>query len=232
MIWVANQLVGCRFENNPDNANGDVFTEIGSVSYRDGASGREVDLSASGALIEMVDENYVGSQLHGAGAVTIAAWVEVTTIAPDRQTIVSIPNHFPSSGAGIIMEIRDNNGLEIRGRSRGGISDPNQNLRVQDVFAVGEKYYCVGVWNFANKELILYVNGEEIGRETNISWPTSTYSHTSGDTPHPCTIGAHFARFNAPRYFSGYIDELSIYRTGLNFFDIKRIMHGLHPLNG
>ena len=229
MIWAKEQVVGCRFENTPNNENGDVFTEVGSVAYRDGAYGREVDFSASGARIEMVDENYVGNKIHRAAAVTISLWAEVTTIAPDRQAIISIPNHFPSAGAGVIMEVRDNNALEIRSRSRGTLTTTNEALRIQNVFTVGEKYHCVGICDYWNSRLILYVNGQEIGMRTGLSWPTSEYSHTTGNTGDPCMIGAHW---DGSRHFSGYIDELNIYRTALNDSDIQRLYHGMHPLNG
>ena len=235
MIWTKNQIIGCRFENSLNSADGEQFTANGTISYGDGFFGKELDLTSSGSFVELGGINTIGNKIDGAKAITISMFVTPTTLSPSRQDILYIPNYFPTNrGAGLIFGIRNNTSFDIRGRSRGisTSNNVNENLSVSNVFSVSIRHHLVGIFDFENKELVAYVNGVEVGIADNLGWLDDEYSHSAtGGSGQAACLGAD-ANLAGSNKFTGFVDEFQVWRTRLSESDIKRIYHGLHPLNG
>ena len=222
MIWTPNQIIGCRFENSPNNANGDTFTEVGAVSYEDGPVGRQLDISAANAYVEM-GNNYVGPKYHGAEAITISGWYTPTANIARGDCFYTVM----FNRAAINISMRN---LSLRVSARSISSEGGGALEYAYDFQLHETAHVSIIISFSGKYIRSYVNGQFYDEATGLGFSSNTYQHTNpNDINRIDTIGADMGGGNINRE---KIDELRVWKKEISPSDLKRVYHGLHPLNG
>ena len=227
MIWTPNQIIGCRFENSPNNANGDVFTEAGGLVYETGVMGMQANLASSNARI-LLGTNYIGHKMQGKRYFAICKWYTPTTITVGNGEIIS--GGINDSGATRITHFISNVNGQLRFGSRSQASDGiDSRLAINFSFQIGVPVHIAVLGDYQDKTIQLFLNGQLNQTETNLSWGSDFYDHSDYSTGSDA-IGIRGWTLTNGNH--GKTDELNMYSTYLPPSDIKRIYHGLHPLNG
>lgn len=228
MIWTKHQVMGCPFENNPHNINGDTFTENGNVSYRDGRFGRELDISASNAYIDL-GKNYVGPMVDGSEVVTISAVIQSTNLNLSRQDIFYVCNGTQGGQSpSLLLRILSGNQLRIEARSTS--SDALQAHIISGVLSTNQKTHVIGIFDFKNKKIEGYINGIFHSESTGLSFSSDNYVHTAVQADFDDYIGID-ANLRFDRKYFGYIDDFRVWKDRIPLNDVKRLYHGLHPIS-
>ncbi len=221
--------------NNAGTANGnadlDSSTAMRPPTFLGFTSANDsLGLDGNGDYVDLGNSFF--SDLNGASAVTVAAWVNLD--ASDDNTIFhTTSNTTNRGGAGILLEI-EANGIRYNSRSTSGDGNQNNFTSFEGIknatdgtdgadttegFQAGEWHQVVAIWDYANDTASLYVDGEFINSNSNAGWGQPSFQLSAG-TDGVSTIGS-FAAASYGGFFDGNIDELAVYRKALSATEIK-----------
>lgn len=172
-------------------------------------------LSLDGTGDRVLFGNDMITSLNGLSAVTVEAWVNLK--AADNQDVFQV--QF-TGGSGIEVEIE---GSGIRLGARSTSTDGFQSIfksYTDGAFSAGTWHQVVGVYDFGNSTIQLFVDGAAVGgpvsrsfNSSTIDWATSTITGAAiGGTGHPTS---------PDKFTTGFIDEVSIYGRVLSAQDIE-----------
>jgi hypothetical protein len=231
MIWTNKHVLSCGFENNPNNANGDSFTEVGSVAYADGVFGRQIDFLGQPSYLDLGESEYIGTRIDGASAITIDLIVTPASLSIARQELLygNIGNQSGSRVVGTIINIENDDQFRVGIRSRD--SDSLQNHFATGVFQVGQPSHLTVIVDYAEKEIVVFFNGEFHSSTTGLSFGSNFYNHRAVTGTQRNDTIAIDPPANTARQFTGKLDELNIWRGRLAPSDIKRLQHNFHPIS-
>lgn len=198
-----------------------------------------------------------GGGLNGAAAITVSAWVKASDLTPGTtngtytQTIASVvisgaaaTSTSASTGLQLNLQstisggVRTFSGFHIGGRSRNAGVEASFSAATM-AFPAGMTddtwYNIVGVFDYDNKEVSVYVDGTEVGTAAIAAWSGDplAFSATPPDRAGVVTIGAIYNSLNAAgtgrdttangQQFLGQLDEVAIFNTELTPTQIQNL---------
>lgn len=198
-----------RFEDNAndDSGNGNHGTIYGAVSAT-GKFGKALYFDGN----DYVDVSGV-SGLVASGSYTCAMWVSPDNTLEDRYFIQL--GDMPSDNDFVIWCSLNSKKFYFKQYASGWKTASSVTLG-----QAGTWYHLAGVLD-VSLGMFLYVNGVLEGTHTNTARGSTASTHTY--------LGRNFTGVGRQK---GLIDEVLIYNRALSLPDIKRIMMGIHPLNG
>jgi len=158
----------------------------------------------------------LGALIDGASAATVCFWANFNTLDSRFQQVLKV-DVGNKDGIGIVL--RDpNEGLSyIGGRSQN--SDAYDSLEFTPSITAGNTYFFACVFDYANGEVIVYIDGAEAGSDDTMTWGSTTYVHT--DTGTIDTIGTTLSL--SGRDMDGTLDEFAIYDYALSSAEISEM---------
>lgn len=173
--------------------------------------GTSGDFTGSNARVEL--GTTLRSALSGSSAITAELWFNASSLPADGSVALLFNSFLNETGTGLSVALQNSAGsgsadtvLRVAGRSTGS-----------DSFTTGPISYTstdtwthfVGVLDFANDQIKLYVNGSSAGT-IGVSFGSSTYA-PSGATSLIDSIGKQNNASGFTNAYNGLIDELAVY---------------------
>jgi len=196
--------------------------EDATVNNRDGTYTGGFTLQAGGLIANDADDstsfngstgfvnlgtNIFSPLLNGASQVTIEAWILPNSIAATQRPFSIILDGASTIGVGMRVLLTSGN-IELRGRSVSTDADQIA-TSTSPVAAVGKLMHIVGVFDYPNDRIRLYINGKLIVNQI------VTFANNSYTAGTPTTADA-IGYINGTEFFNGLIDEVAIYNTELS----------------
>lgn len=215
-----------RFED-ASSASGQPAADTGVAPVLNGTYGGTVTLNASPLTLlgnygafgsgEVNLGNTMRTQLHGAPAVTIEAWINTSGWVGGQDARGVVWNYLgdnvnATTGAAIgVVRSGSNYDLQVFGRSQ--FSDVSQSSLTSITSLLGTWIHVVGVLDYANDKILTYINGSQVG---NVNATFGANSYTTGtSTINTDAIGSWRPDLT-DRRFVGAIDEVAIYDYALS----------------
>jgi hypothetical protein len=216
MINTPHLIAGYRFESNANDFSGNGHNgTINTNTYAAGLMGNSALFSSPNTYITVPNSPALFPT-----SFTVCFWANFTTLS----TIATMFSTRGTQTGGIWIGI---NVTESSGKNNlyFDIYTPTQQR-----MSLAMQINSLGSWNhytFVNdttqNSRVIYMNGNII--------QSSTVAYTQYNNGEPLSIGAK-DKYSSAYYCNGSIDEMLYYSKAINQNDIKRIMVGLHPLNG
>ncbi|WP_332696306.1 LamG-like jellyroll fold domain-containing protein [Halalkalibacter lacteus] len=210
--WLFNEGSG----NNAGDESG--YDNYGVIHGASWAPGYEEHALRFNGIDDYVDlEHTVGPYLDGASGVTVASWVKMDSIKPTGMKIFG--TRIDGGRAGVELTVRGNqNTIQMSGRSQSADAYNKYEYSL-DSFIVGEWNHVVGVMDYKNNDIRLYINGQEQTPSGGaVNFGSDTYIR--GTTSEPDSIGRSP---NGTEYFNGSLDVISVYRTSLSSEEVLNL---------
>ncbi len=203
--WLFNEGSG----NNASDQSG--YENYGVIHGTTWVPGIEENALLFDGVNDYVDlEHTVSPYLDGASGVTFASWVKMDSIRSTGMRIFG--TRIDGGRAGVELTVRGNrNSIQMSGRSQ-STDAYNKYEYSLDPFMVGEWNHVVGVMDYENNDIRLYINGQEqTPREGSVDFGSDTYKRKT--TNERDSIGRSP---NGTEYFKGNLDDIRVYRTSLS----------------
>ena len=226
MIRTKTMGLGMRLENNLNDIVGNSITVSGgSPTYVDGRLGRglEFDSANSDALAGPNDLANIGT-----GSLSVFCWLNYDSIdgfssfifckrligagAGQNGWFIRLEDRPPNYPTGVLRGIIDFSGVGF------------MHFRSNTQLSIDEWYHIGLIFDRDLDEIRIYINAE-----LDSTHDISAYNGNDIDNTEDFLIGEENRNQS---YYDGVLDEIAIYHNVINEGDIKRVMHGLHPLNG
>jgi len=181
-----------------------------------GSSGTLLTVSATAS------QNASVSALNGSGGITVSAWFELSSAVPSTGSsdVQTIANMIVGNTSSTAFQLNlTSTGITFEGR--GSTSDTIDSLSQTETLSTGTWYNVVGVLDFTDKVVNLYLDGVLIGTEAATGW-TSTVSLTDGTSAGQFTVGS-LGSNGAQAFTSGSLDEESLFNSTLNATEISNL---------
>ena len=195
--------------------NGNDGTYYGNASTTGGKFGNGGVFDGDGDKVDMgIDKNYI----NGVESASMSAWIKAESF----------------SGNNVILGVAKNNSGVVNGSSRltcflgtvgavqcGGRSADSDSYQYEETTSTlntGEWYSIVGVIDYKNDDIKIFVNGEEWATTGAVNFSQDTTSNTNSDGS---SIGAEESSTSNP--FEGQIDEVRIYNRALSKSEVKKL---------
>jgi len=195
-----------EFENNANDTsgNGNDATLYNGPTYAAGQIGQAISLDG---VDDLVDCGY-DATLNITGAVTVSAWINVTTGARDQK----VAGNQDGSTGGYKMGVYSDNKVEFEVRNPLNQSTNNRSVGGGTVLTTGVWYHVAGVYSQGNY-IRTYVNGK-LDREL---VTTAKLGLSSG----PLRLGREPMSLGS--FFSGKLDDVRVYNYALSPAEIMSL---------
>jgi hypothetical protein len=150
--------------------------------------------------------NYaLGTALNGAAGMTFSAWIKNDDLPASSQTRTIFCTRVKEASAGFLVELEYENLLAVGARSVSTDSFQNKTIAF---LTTGQYKHIVGVADFPNDKILIYVDGE-LELEEAVTFGNTAYTRDASQD-HDDMLGSADA---ANRYFNGIIDEARVSNT-------------------
>jgi len=169
------------------------------------STGKSVNFNGSSGRVDIgtLGNTPIGDLINGKSVVTVEAWVSSDVVpTTESEDIWYSEVNSIATGFGIAV---NSSGLIFAG-GRSGSADAFQSTSWTTAITAGVTYHVVGVLDYANNTIKLYVNGDLKNTNSTAVFANSTY--TLGTPTNGENIG--MAPNNA-RHWDGEIDEVAVY---------------------
>lgn len=201
-------------DSSGNNRNGNIVGGSFTAGLYQGSTGALLQ-TAVGQSVELPANS---DFIRNAPGATLAAWVRPDALS-GTQTILVVNNGNTGSTTGIgdaRAVIQVSGGNTFRALGRFGDADGSVNI-TGGTPVLGETFFVVGVFDYANSGLRLYVNGQQVGSSTPSGWISN-----SADTANlAARIGSHAN--GTQESWIGAIDGARIFNTALTAAEILDI---------
>ncbi len=175
-----------------------------------GADGNGIDLGAG-----------ISTAMVGASAITTEMWISKAALSTGIYQDNAASVLYTDAAAGANIVIRGNN-LKVGGRSTSSDGFKSIAYGVNTSVSVpGDWYHIVGILDFANNDILLYVNGVLVQSNTSAGFSQSTYASGSYST-WTDRIGNVAGSGGLPdNVITGAIDEVAYYNRALTAEEVS-----------
>jgi len=196
-----------EFENNANDTsgNGNDAMLYNGPTYAAGQIGQAISLDG---VDDYVDCGY-DATLNIKGAVTISAWINVTTGARDQK----VGGNQDGSTGGYKMGVYSDNKVEFEVRNSINQSTNNRSVGGGTVLTVGTWYHVAGVYSDQGNYIRTYINGK-LDREL---VTTALLGLSAG----PLRLGREPSGQSS--FFSGKLDDVRVYNYALSPAEIMSL---------
>jgi len=205
----ANLVAWYKFEDNYNDSsvNGNTGSPNGDPSFVPGVDGNAIDLDGIGDYVSIPDSNTPGGVFDINDAITVSAWMKVTTFDKLYQTIIA-----KGDDSWRLARSGDNNWLEFAATGVSGGTDPVWgNVIGRTNVDDGQWHHVAGVYD--GSKVYLYIDGILDNRED--------ASGAINNSSYNVYIGANEQILD--REWDGRIDDVRIYDYGLSHAEIVNL---------
>ena len=159
----------------------------------------------------------IGTLVNGKSSITIEAWIKIESIPAN---MVIFTSQMKDNSSGFALEILSSDS-KLRVYAASNSSDTVQSVTSTAALSTATLYHIVGVIDFENDSIKLYINGV-LNNSASTTFGSTTY--TVGTHSNPDTIGG-FQSSTYPSgllFFDGIIDEVAVYDYKLNDYEILK----------
>jgi hypothetical protein len=142
------------------------------------------------------------------GSLSLVGWVRPERLK-DTQVVIA-RYEYGLKNRGYRLDLRSNEAIGFIVSPDGEFTE-DYLLRVSlaEPLQVGQWYHLAAVFDGANQALVVYVDGQEVGRRT-VAYP-SIYPSTA-----PLMLGANLEAGSVTQHFEGQLDEWRIFSEALS----------------
>ena len=219
-----NLVAWYRAENNALDSSGQGYHGTATnVTWASGRVGRAASVAANGRINVEPVLSFAG------GGVAISAWVNLSEVRSERQSIVYGEADSLTSRANLSFVVFESNRkLEIgyRATVESGGSTFQLWQTADDVLSTNTWHHVVGQITYG------VPNSAQIWVDGVLRSGSYRLGDGAGSTPNTADIFwiGNQPAFASTRYFLGMIDEVMIFNAVLHPSDIRRVMQGKQPL--
>ena len=201
--WSFDEGKGLVANDGSGNGNNGTLTNMDDADWVAGVVGTALDFDGSNDYVVINDS--LGVSLDGAAAIMMVAWVDNDDLpgAGDSRVIIQGAIHGVSTGFGLTLYNND----QIRVFGRSVSTDGFQAKAVSGFTTTGQQRCVVGVLDFVNKLIKIYLDGELL-LSNSVTFANNSY--TLGTPTSTTKIGASIT---PSLYFNGKIDEVRTYKA-------------------
>lgn len=205
--------------------------------FQEGNGAVKFDSSSPQANVVMVRDDpaktNLQSKVTGASAVSVVMWINPSSL-PAANNNMTLFTYFIENTASIfpgfsIVLNSDASGqtqLTLAGRSQP--MDTTQSQAWDVSIRANEWFQIVGVFDFSQKEMELFVNGALVGSAvTGLSWAKESFNPAS--TVRDATIGAAQNIDAAGSKYNGLVDEFTLYNYALSQSQVATVYNAAIP---
>lgn len=157
----------------------------------------------------------IGPKINSAAGVTVSYWINLAG-TPSANGYQVLAVKMGANSGGVDDKIDSSRKVTFGGRSTA--ADSFQNVTSNAVLATGAWYYVVGVYNYTNHTIAIYINGVADVNPTSVSFGAATYTHSwSSGTDQ---IGDFTGN---SRFLNGKLDDVRIYNRVLLQAEITQL---------
>ncbi len=174
---------------------------------------------------DYVDLDYtIGSDLDGASAITMEAWIKNDDLPPASGFKYIFGTRVNSAKAGAEMCLYDSNKLRVAGRS----ADPEDGYQYKETsFTTTDQWkHVVGILDYANNRIKIYIDGDEKINEA-VTFTNNTYTRGTPTQEDRIAINPGM---DDGKYFNGIIDEVAVYNRVLSASEILQHYYSAYYL--
>lgn len=162
--------------------------------------------------------------LDGKASLTIIAWIKPTDAPTGDEYIVYFPCDDGDVGAALKLT---STGVAVEAKS---VSTDSVQTKSQTYTIEADTIYqIVGVIDYANDEIDLYINGAKQGTTASVTFGNTSFTFGTLSTDSP-TIGR--SGIAASGYLDGGVDEIAVYTTELTATNISDIYDAGYTIPG
>lgn len=184
----------------------------------------------------LLGPNAIGSQIDGATAVSLHAWIVLDSYSP--VSLLEGPKNvifasfagggsFPPLHDGFLTLLIDGDGKLMAISSPPGVF--NYTLKSSMPLSLGMLYSVGFVLNITNKEMRLYLNGNAIATRS-LTIGVTAYNHVTAPSDVHDSIGTYNVPDSADTPWDGMLSEFSIYDADIGDEGFAALTGGIDPL--
>lgn len=214
----ANLKAYYKLENvNDSGPNGYTLTNNNTATFTDGVFGNGADFGSANSTKVLYINNNLGIT---GGAISMSGWINITTAPGTNATYEIFRQQDNTNWITYYLDYSDSSGTKrIQfGRDRYGVV--SDSITYNTTLTTGTWYYISATYDGTN--IRLYINGSLVGGPT-----AASGNGTSSGRSNAFGIGAaHYDTNSNTNYFSGLIDDVSIFSRALTPDEISYLATG------
>jgi hypothetical protein len=174
-IWHMSEMNETAYDSTSNNVDGTPMGDISRSSL--GKIGFGDEFYGSTNYLELPDDLSI---IQGVSAVTLQAWVNLTELPSVEYDIISfsINSGSPTVNSRACLDITSTDEVEVGGRAPDSQPSIQQKVTTTSPMSAGDWYHIVGVIDYANDNIIIYVNGQSQTTSGTIDFTQSTTDNT------------------------------------------------------
>jgi len=199
-VWHKNDATSTTIKSSTINTLTGTKKGVGEPTETTGYIGNAQEYDGTGDYITL-GTNVIEQLLNGTSGITVSAWIKPDDFSETKYIWYGLVH---SSSVHTTFRSNDN---KLRLNARSQSTDDLQSVTSTVDIGTGVWHHLVGVVDYANGDLILYINGSY---DTNVSATFDSSSLSIGTPSIESQIGNHPT---SGRDFDGIIDELRVSKT-------------------